>query len=75
MAGLFKGPIETDETDVGLRKPRFKRTNKRECGATKKPIMVLVEHDGHARSMPIEKVDSAALKDEIRKHVDRSQKQ
>ncbi|MCX5645073.1 MAG: IS1595 family transposase [Phycisphaerae bacterium] len=70
--GLLKGTVEADETYVGARKPRFKGTSKRGRGTSKKPVMVLVERAGNARSMPIERVDSATLKGEVRKHVDRS---
>jgi len=72
MAGLLKGTVEADETYVGARKPRIKGTSKPGRGTSKKPVMVLVERNGNARSMPIEKVDGATLKGEVRKHVDRS---
>jgi transposase-like protein len=72
MVGLLKGTVEADETYVGARKPRFKGTSKPGRGTSKKPVMVLVERDGNARTMPIEKVDSATLKGEVRKHVDRA---
>jgi len=72
MSGLLKGTVEADETYVGARKPRFKGTSKQGRGTSKKPVMVLVERDGNARSIPIEKADSATLKGEVRKHVDRS---
>jgi transposase-like protein len=72
MVSLLKGTVEADETYVGARKPRFKGTSKPGRGTSKKPVMVLVERDGNARSLPIEKVDSATLKGEVRKHVDRS---
>jgi transposase-like protein len=72
LAGLLKGTVEADETYVGARKPRFKGTSKPGRGTSKKPVMVLVERNGNARSMPIEKVDGATLKGEVRKHVDLS---
>jgi transposase-like protein len=72
MAGLLKGTVEADETYVGARKPRYKGTSKPGRGTSKKPVMVLVERDGKARTMPIEKVDGKTLKGEVRKHVDRS---
>lgn len=70
MAGLLKGTVEADETYVGARKPRIKGTSKRGRGTSKKPVMVLVERDGNARTMPIDKVDAKTLKGEVRKHVD-----
>lgn len=72
MVGLLRGTVEADETYVGARKPRNKGTSKRGRGTSKKPVMVLVERDGNARSMPIDRVDSKTLKGEVRKHVDRS---
>jgi transposase-like protein len=72
MAGLLTGTVEADETYVGTRKPRIKGTSKPGRGTSKKPVMVLVEHNGNAHSMPIEKVDGATLKGEVRKYVDRS---
>jgi len=72
MAGLLKGTIELDESYIGARKPRIKGTSKPGRGTSKKPVMVLVERDGNARSMPIEKVDSATLIGEARKNVDLS---
>jgi transposase-like protein len=61
MAGLLKGTVEVDETYVGARKPRIKGTSKPGHGTSKKPVMVLVERDGNARTMPIDGVDSANL--------------
>jgi transposase-like protein len=72
MVGLLKGTVEADETYIGARKPRFKGTSKPGRGTSKKPVMVLVERHGNARTMPIDKVDSKTLKGEVRKHVDRS---
>jgi transposase-like protein len=70
MAGMLKGKVELDETYVGARKPRFKGTSKPGRGTSKKPVMVLVERGGKARSMPIDKVDAKTLKGNARKHVD-----
>jgi len=70
--GLLKETVEADETYVGARKPRIKGTSKPGRGTSKKPVMVLVERAGRARLMPIEKVDGATLKGEVRKHVDAS---
>jgi hypothetical protein len=64
--------VEADETYVGARKPRYKGTSKPGRGTSKKPVMVLVERDGNARIMPIDKVDGPTLKGEVRRHVDRS---
>jgi len=72
MVGLLKGTVEADETYIGARKPRLKGTSKIGRGTSKKPVMVLVERNGKARSMPIEKVNSVTLKSQVRKHVDRS---
>lgn len=72
MVGLLKGQVELDETYVGARKPRVKGTSKRGRGTAKKPVMVLVERGGKARSMPIDKVDGKTLKGEARKNVDAS---
>lgn len=70
MVGLLKGTVEADETYVGARKPRIKGTRKRGRGTSKKPVMVLVERNGSARSTPIHKVDAKTRKGEVRKHVD-----
>jgi transposase-like protein len=72
MVGLLKGTVEADETYVGARKPRVGGSGKCGRGTSKKPVMVLVERDGNARSMPVEKVDGATLKGEVRKNVDPS---
>ncbi len=70
LAGLLTGTVEADETYVGARKPRYKGVSKRGRGTVKKPVMVLVERNGNARSMPIDKVDAKTRKGEVRKHVD-----
>jgi len=72
MAGLLKGQVELDETYVGARKPRIKGTSKPGRGTSKKPVMVLVERGGKARSMPIDRVDGKTLKGKARKNVDTS---
>ena len=69
MAGLLKGTVELDETYIGARKPRHKGTSKRGRGTNKKPVMVLVERDGNARTVVIDRVDSATLKGAARAHV------
>lgn len=65
---LLTGTIEVDETYVGG-KPRITGKSKRGRGTSKKPVMVLVERDGDARVKPIERVDGATLKQEIRDNV------
>jgi transposase-like protein len=72
MAGLLKGTVEADETYVGPRKPRISGTSKPGRGTSKKPVMVLVERGGKARSMPVDRVNGATLKGQVRKHVDLS---
>lgn len=72
LAGLLKGTVEADETYVGARKPRYKGSSKRGRGTSKRPVMVLVERNGKARSVPIDAVDGATLKGEVRKNVDRT---
>jgi transposase-like protein len=67
MAGMLQGTVEVDETYVGG-KPRpqaGKPKSKRGRGTSKKPVMVLVERDGTARSVPVDMVDSKILKKQI----------
>ncbi len=67
--GPLTGTVELDETYVGG-KPRFKGQSKRGRGADKKkPVMVLVERDGNAKAIPVERVDSDTLKGVARLHV------
>ncbi|MDP9144894.1 MAG: IS1595 family transposase, partial [Actinomycetota bacterium] len=70
MASLLGGVVEVDETYVGG-KPRANHEGqaKRGRGTEKQAVMVLVERDGSARSMPIERVDGHTLKQAIRQHV------
>jgi len=72
LAGLLKGTVEADETYIGARRPRHKGTSKRGRGTAKKPLMALVERNGKARSMPVDAVDGATLKGEVRRHVERT---
>jgi transposase-like protein len=72
MATMLEGTVEVDETYVGG-KPRKGdgKEHKRGRGTPKKPVMVLVERDGDARAMPIERVDSKTLRGEIIANVAR----
>lgn len=70
LKGLLSGTIEVDETYIGG-KPRKKGVSKRGRGTKKAPVVVLVERDGKARSMPVERVTSKELKGAIREIVDR----
>jgi transposase-like protein len=72
MAGLLKGHVEVDETYVGG-KPRKGdgKSRKRGRGTKKAPVLVLVERDGRARSMPVDRVNGKTLKGAIRQNVDR----
>jgi transposase-like protein len=74
MAGLLKGTVELDETYIGARKPRKKGTSKHGRGTSKKPVMVLVERDGNARTVVIDCVDGKTLKGAARIHVHSSAK-
>jgi transposase-like protein len=66
----LKGTVECDETYVGGR-----ATGARGRGARRKtPVMVLVERDGSARAMPIERVTAAQLKGAIRVYVSHDSK-
>ena len=72
LAGMLKGTVEADETYVGGKPRRGGQKSKTGRGTKKTPVMVLVERGGEARAKPIERVDGATLKGEIRKHVDPS---
>jgi transposase-like protein len=61
---LFQGIVEVDETYVGG-KPRIKGQSKRGRGTKKTPVMVLVERNGNAKAIPLERVDSRTLKSHI----------
>ena len=72
LAGMLRGIVEADETYVGGKPRRGGKKGTRGRGTKKTPVMVLVERDGKARAKPVERVDGATLKGEIRKHVDPS---
>jgi transposase-like protein len=76
MVGLLSGVVEVDETYVGGKpRPQNKPAEgtapqtKTGRGTDKQPVMVLVERNGSARAMPIERVDGNTLKQAIRAHV------
>ncbi len=64
------GTVEVDETYVGGKpRPGDGKVHKRGRGTSKIPVLVLVERDGNARSMPIENVTADTLKGEIAVNV------
>jgi transposase-like protein len=66
----LEGTVEVDETYVGG-KPRKGdgKVHKRGRGTDKTPVMVLVERNGQARSMPLDNVTGETLRAEVKKHV------
>ena len=72
LSGMLKGVVEADEAYFGGRPRRGGRKGIKGRGTKKTPVMVLVERGGNAWVRPIERVDGATLKGEIRKHVDPS---
>jgi transposase-like protein len=76
MAGLLSGVVEMDETYVGG-KPRPQNNpdqwappkTKQGRATDKQAVMVLVERNGSARAMPIDRVDGNTLKSAVRAHV------
>lgn len=67
----FSGAVEVDETYVGG-KPRMGNNmgypnikGQRGRGTKKTPVMVLVERDGRARSVPLKRIDHKTLSREI----------
>jgi transposase-like protein len=70
MAGLLGGVVGVDETYVGGKpRPGKMATPKQGRGTDKQAVMVLVERDGSARSMPIARVDRQTLKHAMLAHV------
>ena len=72
LAGILKGVVEVDETYVGGKPRRGAGKGRTGRGTKKTPVMALIERGGAARVRPIERVNAATLKGEIRKHVDPS---
>lgn len=66
--GPLSGDVEVDETYVGG-KPRYKGQSKRGRGTNKKPVLALVERNGHVRTKPIADVTAKTLKNIIRQNV------
>jgi len=66
----LEGTVEVDETYVGG-KPRKGdgKVHKRGRGTEKTPVMVLVERNGQARSIPLDNVTGETLRGEVKKHV------
>jgi len=68
LAGMLSGTVEVDETYVGGKKQGGKRGRGSE---NKTPVVVLVERDGVARSLPVNNVGADELKGAIRETVDK----
>lgn len=66
----LRGTIEADETYCGG-KPRFKDSSKRGRGACNKiPVVAMVQRDGNAHAMPVERLDGKTLKQVVLDNVD-----
>lgn len=80
MTGMLKGTVQVDETYVGADRhskniaPDPKKYRKRGRGTDKTPVMVLVETDGNASALPIERVNIAMVKAAMEQRVDSSAK-
>lgn len=72
VAGLLKGTVEVDETYVGGKPRPGTGPHKRGRGTSKAPVVVLVERDGKAHCMPVERVDAKTLKGAIVECVDKA---
>lgn len=71
--GPLTGTVEVDETYVGGKSRKGAKEKAKPGRGTKKAaVMVLVERDGRARAMPIERVNADTLKPAIRENVERS---
>jgi transposase-like protein len=70
MADLLRGTVEVDETYVGGNpRTRLGKQTKTGRGTDKQPVLVLVARNGHARSLPVPRVDGPTLKQAVRDHV------
>jgi hypothetical protein len=69
LAGMLKGVVEVDETYVGGKPRKGTGPHKRGRGTKKTPVMVLVERDGAARTMPLENITGDTLKGQVEVHV------
>lgn len=66
LGEMLEGDVEADETYVG-----GKGTRKRGRGTkSKTPVLTMVERDGKAKSLPVERVNNEHLQGEIRRSVD-----
>jgi transposase-like protein len=73
MREPLSGTVEVDEAYIGGKpRPGTGIKSKRGRGTEKAPIVVLVERNGQARSKPVDRVDAATLKGEIRVAVHHS---
>lgn len=71
MKGMLAGKVEVDETYIGGKPHKGSGEPVKTGRGTKKAaVMVLVERNGGARAMPIERVDAMTLKGAIRENVD-----
>ncbi len=73
LAGMLRGKVEVDETYVGG-KPRKVHGQKgtRGRGTKKTPVVALIQRDGPIVAYKAEMLGGGALKDAIRKYVDRA---
>lgn len=70
-ASALMGTVEVDETYVGGKPRRGGEKSKRGRGTMKIPVVALIQRDGEARTMVVDRVDGKSLKGAIRKNVDR----
>jgi transposase-like protein len=72
LVGMLQGVVEVDETYVGGNPRKGDgKVHKRGRGTLKAAVLVLVERNGNARSMPVARVDAKTLKTAIRENVER----